>query len=64
MWFFRIHRKTVLKSLIQHFHKFVEVLEERDVDVSKVKISKAEAALWGCVLLISRQRQGLRYFDL
>lgn len=44
--------KSVLKSLIQHFHKFVEVLEERDVDVSKVKISKAEAALWGYVRLV------------
>ncbi|KAF9040530.1 hypothetical protein BJ165DRAFT_1350613, partial [Panaeolus papilionaceus] len=32
---------------LQHFHKFVEVLQQRGVDTSKVRISKAEAALWG-----------------
>lgn len=44
------------QGLIQHFHKFVEVLEKRGVDISKVRISKAEAALWGYVLLVPRQR--------
>lgn len=35
------------RTSIDHFHKFVKVLQERGVDISKVKISKAEAALWG-----------------
>jgi len=35
------------RTSIDHFHKFIEVLKERGVDISKVKISKAEAALWG-----------------
>ncbi|KAJ3908630.1 hypothetical protein F5879DRAFT_300416 [Lentinula edodes] len=32
---------------MQHFHRFIDELTERGVDMSKVKISKAEAALWG-----------------
>nr|GAT44123.1 predicted protein [Mycena chlorophos] len=35
------------RTSIEHFHKFVEVLEERGVDMSKARISKAELALWG-----------------
>ncbi|EJF66946.1 hypothetical protein DICSQDRAFT_123455 [Dichomitus squalens LYAD-421 SS1] len=37
---------TVVRTL-SHFRKFLSVLEERDVDMSKVEISKAELALWG-----------------
>ena len=33
--------------LQQHFHKFCDVLNERGVDMHKVKYGKAEAALWG-----------------
>ncbi|KAI0348370.1 hypothetical protein BDW22DRAFT_1320933, partial [Trametopsis cervina] len=33
----------------QHFRYFLGVLEERGVDMHKVEISKAEAALWGYV---------------
>ncbi|KAI0721372.1 hypothetical protein C8T65DRAFT_566375, partial [Cerioporus squamosus] len=40
-----------LPALI-HFRKFISVLEERGVDMSKVEISKAELALWGYVLLV------------
>ncbi|KAJ3987681.1 hypothetical protein F5890DRAFT_1404572, partial [Lentinula detonsa] len=32
---------------LSHFHRFIDVLTERGVEMSKVKISKAEAALWG-----------------
>ncbi|KAI0080309.1 hypothetical protein K474DRAFT_1590167, partial [Panus rudis PR-1116 ss-1] len=32
---------------LQHFRQFLKILEERGVDMSKVEISKAEAALWG-----------------
>lgn len=32
---------------MQHFHKFIEVLTDLGVDMHKVRISKAEAALWG-----------------
>ncbi|KAF9471064.1 hypothetical protein BDN70DRAFT_820504, partial [Pholiota conissans] len=32
---------------VKHFHRFIEVLTERGVDMHKVRISKAEAALWG-----------------
>ncbi|KAF8905490.1 hypothetical protein CPB84DRAFT_1676388, partial [Gymnopilus junonius] len=32
---------------LQHFHKFLGVLESRGVDMTKIHISKAEAALWG-----------------
>ncbi|KAJ7492706.1 hypothetical protein FB451DRAFT_1389061 [Mycena latifolia] len=30
-----------------HFHQFIDVLNERGIDMSKAKISKAEIALWG-----------------
>ncbi|KAI0756732.1 hypothetical protein C8Q80DRAFT_1091376 [Daedaleopsis nitida] len=33
--------------VLQHFRKFLSVLEERGVDMTKVEISKAELALWG-----------------
>lgn len=33
--------------VVQHFKKFIEVLHERGVDLSRVSITKAEAALWG-----------------
>ncbi|KAI0361321.1 hypothetical protein OH77DRAFT_1390395, partial [Trametes cingulata] len=36
-------------GLISHFRRFISVLEERGVDMSKVEISKAELALWGYV---------------
>ncbi|KAL0951313.1 hypothetical protein HGRIS_008019 [Hohenbuehelia grisea] len=39
--------KWSYRTEIDHFHKFVDVLTERGVDMSKAKISKAEAALWG-----------------
>ncbi|KAF9462147.1 hypothetical protein BDZ94DRAFT_1166419 [Collybia nuda] len=32
---------------LQHFHTFLKVLAERGVDMSKVKVNKAEATLWG-----------------
>ncbi|KAJ3857854.1 hypothetical protein EV368DRAFT_29319, partial [Lentinula lateritia] len=32
---------------LSHFHRFIDELTERGVDMNKVKISKAEAALWG-----------------
>ncbi|CAL1695249.1 unnamed protein product [Somion occarium] len=35
------------RTSIQHFRQFIRVLDERGVDMSKVKVSKAEAALWG-----------------
>ncbi|KAF4622929.1 hypothetical protein D9613_001720 [Agrocybe pediades] len=35
------------RTTVDHFHRFIEVLDERGVDMHKVKISKAEAALWG-----------------
>ncbi|KAF9535365.1 hypothetical protein CPB83DRAFT_753871, partial [Crepidotus variabilis] len=39
-----------LAFIKHHFHKFLEVLEQRGVDMHKIQISKAEAALWGYVL--------------
>lgn len=39
--------QTTCLFIFQHFHRFIEVLTERGVDMRKVKISKAEAALWG-----------------
>jgi len=35
------------RTSIDHFRKFIEVLTDLGVDMHKVKISKAEAALWG-----------------
>ncbi|THH33523.1 hypothetical protein EUX98_g664 [Antrodiella citrinella] len=35
------------RTSISHFKQFLSVLEERGVDMHKVEISKAEAALWG-----------------
>ncbi|KAK7694943.1 hypothetical protein QCA50_002131 [Cerrena zonata] len=35
------------KQSEQHFRRFLKVLDERGVDLTKVKVSKAEAALWG-----------------
>ncbi|CDO73493.1 hypothetical protein BN946_scf185013.g128 [Trametes cinnabarina] len=35
------------RTSIDHFKRFISVLDERGVDMSKVKISKAELALWG-----------------
>jgi hypothetical protein len=32
---------------VQHFRQFIDVLNERGVDMNKAKISKAEMALWG-----------------
>jgi hypothetical protein len=32
---------------LQHFHRFLDVMAERGLDLHKAKISKAEAALWG-----------------
>lgn len=32
---------------VQHFRQFIDVLNERGVDMNKAKISKAEIALWG-----------------
>ncbi|PPQ62769.1 hypothetical protein CVT24_000463 [Panaeolus cyanescens] len=48
--FEKLLRKTVQRNTwiyVSHFHKFIEVLQQRGVDTSKVRISKAEAALWG-----------------
>ena len=49
--------KTIPHWLIfsQHFHKFIDVMNEQGLDLSKAEISKAEAALWGWVwkLIIS-----------
>jgi hypothetical protein len=33
--------------VFQHFERFIEHLESRGVDLSRVSISKAEIALWG-----------------
>ncbi|KAJ8520108.1 hypothetical protein ONZ45_g3000 [Pleurotus djamor] len=35
------------RTTIDPFHHFIDVLASRGVDMSKAKISKAEAALWG-----------------
>ncbi|KAL7285111.1 hypothetical protein ACG7TL_000203 [Trametes sanguinea] len=35
------------RTSIEHFRRFISVLEERGVDMTKVEISKAELALWG-----------------
>ncbi|KAF5385442.1 hypothetical protein D9757_005362 [Collybiopsis confluens] len=35
------------RTSIDQFHHFIDILTERGVDMSKVKVSKAEAALWG-----------------
>jgi len=35
------------RTSIQHFRQFISILEERGVNMEKVEISKAEAALWG-----------------
>ncbi|KAF7347907.1 hypothetical protein MVEN_01548600 [Mycena venus] len=35
------------RTSVEHFHQFIDVLNERGVDMSKAKISKAELALWG-----------------
>jgi len=35
------------RTSVNHFHAFIDVLTERGVNMRKVKISKAEVALWG-----------------
>ncbi|KAF7339540.1 hypothetical protein MSAN_02168500 [Mycena sanguinolenta] len=35
------------RTSIDHFRRFIAILEERKVDMSKARISKAEIALWG-----------------
>ncbi|KAK7468805.1 hypothetical protein VKT23_003306 [Stygiomarasmius scandens] len=35
------------RTTVEHFHRFLDVMAERGVDLHKAKISKAEAALWG-----------------
>ncbi|KAK7050871.1 hypothetical protein VNI00_004983 [Paramarasmius palmivorus] len=35
------------RTTIAHFHKFLDVMEERGMDLRKARVSKAEAALWG-----------------
>jgi len=35
------------RTSISHFRQFLSILEDRGVDMHKVEISKAEAALWG-----------------
>ncbi|KAJ7038289.1 hypothetical protein C8F04DRAFT_1090143, partial [Mycena alexandri] len=35
------------RTQIEHFRQFIDVLNERGVDMTKAKISKAEIALWG-----------------
>lgn len=51
-----IHKLSPLsghyRTSTEHFHKFLDALEEKNVDMSKIQISKAEAALWG---LVSKQ---------
>ncbi|KAF7799268.1 hypothetical protein EIP86_010500 [Pleurotus ostreatoroseus] len=46
-----IHKLSPLsghyRTSIQHFRYFLSILEQRGVDMRKVQISKAEAALWG-----------------
>ncbi|KAJ6519734.1 hypothetical protein C8R45DRAFT_952525 [Mycena sanguinolenta] len=39
--------ETLRSCSAQHFHRFIEVLKERKVDMTKARISKAEIALWG-----------------
>ncbi|KAJ7900256.1 hypothetical protein B0H14DRAFT_3423642 [Mycena olivaceomarginata] len=46
----RLLRKTVKRNTwiyVSHFRQFIDVLNERGVDMNKAKISKAEMALWG-----------------
>jgi hypothetical protein len=40
-------RPTHRASPLQYFHHFYDALNERGVDMHKVKYRKAEAALWG-----------------
>ncbi|KAK7064299.1 hypothetical protein R3P38DRAFT_2823606 [Favolaschia claudopus] len=35
------------RTSVNHFRRFIDILNERGVDMSKAKISKAELALWG-----------------
>ncbi|OSC99473.1 hypothetical protein PYCCODRAFT_1373152, partial [Trametes coccinea BRFM310] len=44
-----IFDRTPPLSNAGHFRRFISVLEERGVDMTKVEISKAELALWGYV---------------
>lgn len=37
----------LLLILVQNFREFVNLLEERGVDMHRARISKAEIALWG-----------------
>ncbi|RPD81910.1 hypothetical protein L226DRAFT_450567, partial [Lentinus tigrinus ALCF2SS1-7] len=48
---------------LQHFRKFISVLEERGVDMSKVEISKAELALWGYVIISGATAKSLLQGD-
>ncbi|KJA26053.1 hypothetical protein HYPSUDRAFT_199284 [Hypholoma sublateritium FD-334 SS-4] len=46
----RLLRKMVKRNTwiyVSHFHKFIDVLTDYGVDMHKVRISEAEAALWG-----------------
>jgi hypothetical protein len=45
---------NIATKVLQHFHQFIDALEERGVDMKKAKISKAEAALWGYDILVCR----------
>ena len=37
----------IMLIIFEHFERFIEHLESRGVDTSRVSISKAEIALWG-----------------
>ena len=37
----------LLLTLVKNFREFVNLLEERGVDMRRARISKAEFALWG-----------------
>ncbi|KAJ7071115.1 hypothetical protein C8F01DRAFT_416271 [Mycena amicta] len=50
-------------KLVEHFRKFVEVLRERGVDMSKARISKAEIALWGIEHIKKAQKSKQRLVD-